>query len=56
MPDGRSFLIDARYNDTTTPITVLLDWAADLTGLPATPTEGRDTNELGRRTRAQYAK
>ena len=34
MPDGRSFLIDARYNDTTTPITVLLYWAADLKGLP----------------------
>jgi hypothetical protein len=53
MPDGRSFLIDARYNDTTTPITVLLHWAADLTGLPAPPPDGRDTNELGRRTRAQ---
>jgi hypothetical protein len=34
----------------------LVDWAAELSGLPATPTEGRDTNELGRRSRAQFAK
>jgi DNA-binding winged helix-turn-helix (wHTH) protein/Tol biopolymer transport system component len=34
MPDGQSFLIDARRNDTTEPITVLLRWAAGLASLP----------------------
>jgi DNA-binding winged helix-turn-helix (wHTH) protein/Tol biopolymer transport system component len=53
MPDGRSFLIDARLDDTTTPITVLLHWAAGLAAPPAAPTDRRDTRELGRRTRAR---
>jgi DNA-binding winged helix-turn-helix (wHTH) protein/Tol biopolymer transport system component len=35
MPDGRSFLIDARRNSSTEPITVMLDWAAGLTSLPS---------------------
>jgi DNA-binding winged helix-turn-helix (wHTH) protein/Tol biopolymer transport system component len=52
MPDGRSFLIDARRDDTTTSITVLLDWAAGLAAPPATPSDNRDASELGRRTRA----
>lgn len=40
MPDGHSFLIDARRDDTTTSITVLLDWAAGLAAPPATPNPG----------------
>jgi Tol biopolymer transport system component len=52
MPDGRSFLIDARRDNTTTSITVLLDWAAGLAAPPATPSDNRDASELGRRTRA----
>ncbi|HEY6616884.1 MAG TPA: hypothetical protein VIZ32_20270, partial [Vicinamibacterales bacterium] len=52
MPDGHSFLIDARRDDTTTSITVLLDWAAGLAAPPATPSDNRDASELGRRTRA----
>ena len=52
MPDGHSFLIDARRDDTTTSITVLLDWAAGLAAPPVTPSDNRDASELGRRTRA----
>jgi hypothetical protein len=52
MPDGHSFLIDARRDDTTTSITVLLDWASGLAAPPATPSDNRDASELGCRTRA----
>jgi hypothetical protein len=37
MPDGRSFLIDARRDDTLAPITVMLNWAAGLTSAPGEP-------------------
>jgi DNA-binding winged helix-turn-helix (wHTH) protein/Tol biopolymer transport system component len=52
MPDGRSFLIDARRDNTRTPITVLLHWAAGL-AVPSATGDDRDTSELGRRTRAR---
>jgi Tol biopolymer transport system component len=53
MPDGRSFLIDARRDNTRTPITVLLHWAAGLAVPSATPGDDHDNSELGRRTRAR---
>jgi DNA-binding winged helix-turn-helix (wHTH) protein/Tol biopolymer transport system component len=34
MPDGQSFLIDARRDASTKPITVMLDWTAGLTSAP----------------------
>jgi eukaryotic-like serine/threonine-protein kinase len=49
MPDGRSFLIDARRDDTAAPITVLLHWAAGLTSPPAVQPAGPETVEVTRR-------
>jgi eukaryotic-like serine/threonine-protein kinase len=51
MPDGRSFLIDARRDATTKPITVLLHWASGFAAPAAMASDERDTTELGRRTR-----
>ena len=51
MPDGRSFLIDARRDATTKPITVLLHWASGFAAPAAIASDERDTTELGRRTR-----
>jgi Tol biopolymer transport system component len=53
MPDGRSFLIDARRALTTEPITVMLDWTAGLTSMPAAQPAGRDATEVARRSRAR---
>jgi eukaryotic-like serine/threonine-protein kinase len=51
MPDGRSFLIDARRDSSTEPITVMLDWAAGLTPVPPPPSVERETTEVARGTR-----
>jgi eukaryotic-like serine/threonine-protein kinase len=51
MPDGRSFLIDARRDSSTEPITVMLDWAAGLTPAPRPPSDERETTEVARGTR-----
>src|SRR5688572_5294370 len=48
MPDGRSFLIDARRNSSTEPITVMLDWAAGLTSAPAPQPAARRAAEVAR--------
>ena len=49
MPDGRSFLIDARRALTTEPITVMLHWAAGLISTPTAQPAGRDATEVARR-------
>jgi hypothetical protein len=51
MPDGRSFLIDARRDGTLAPITVLLHWASGFAAPPAVARDVRDTSEMERRTR-----
>ena len=51
MPDGRSFLIDARRDGTLAPITVLVHWASGFAPPAAMVSDERDTTELGRRTR-----
>jgi Tol biopolymer transport system component len=48
MPDGRSFLIDARRNSSTEPITVMLDWAAGLTSAPPLQPSARRAPEVAR--------
>jgi eukaryotic-like serine/threonine-protein kinase len=48
MPDGRSFLIDARRDASTKPITVMLDWTAGLTPVPPPPAAARDATEVAR--------
>lgn len=48
MPDGRSFLIDARRNSSTEPITVMLDWAAGLTSAPPLQPSVRRAPEVAR--------
>jgi hypothetical protein len=48
MPDGRSFLIDARRAASTEPITVMRDWAAGLTPAPPRRPAARDTTEVAR--------
>jgi DNA-binding winged helix-turn-helix (wHTH) protein/Tol biopolymer transport system component len=53
MPDGRSFLIDARASFTTEPITVMLHWAAGLTSMPAVEPGGRGATEVARRRTAR---
>jgi hypothetical protein len=48
MPDGRSFLIDARGDVSARRITVMLDWTAGLTpALPSTAA-ARDATEVAR--------
>jgi hypothetical protein len=46
MPDGRSFLIDARRDGSTEPITVMLNWAAGLTSIPTAPPAVRDATKV----------
>jgi DNA-binding winged helix-turn-helix (wHTH) protein/Tol biopolymer transport system component len=46
MPDGRSFLIDARRDSSTEPITVMLDWAAGLTSAPPPQPSARRATEV----------
>jgi Tol biopolymer transport system component len=53
MPDGRSFLIDARRALTTEPITVIRDWAAGLTSMPTAQPAGGDATEVERRSSAR---
>ena len=53
MPDGRSFLIDARRALTTEPITVMLDWAAGLTSMPAALPVAHDATDVARRSNAR---
>jgi Tol biopolymer transport system component len=48
MPDGRSFLIDARRDASAKPITVMLDWTAGLTPAPRPPSAERETTEVAR--------
>ena len=48
MPDGRSFLIDARRDGSTEPITVMLNWAAGLTSIPTAPPAVRDATKVAR--------
>jgi DNA-binding winged helix-turn-helix (wHTH) protein/Tol biopolymer transport system component len=48
MPDGRSFLIDARRDASTKPIVVMLDWTAGLTSVPAPQPAVRRGNEVAR--------
>jgi Tol biopolymer transport system component/DNA-binding winged helix-turn-helix (wHTH) protein len=48
MPDGRSFLIDARRDASTEPITVMLDWAAGLTSAPPPQPSARRATEVAR--------
>jgi DNA-binding winged helix-turn-helix (wHTH) protein/Tol biopolymer transport system component len=48
MPDGRSFLIDARGDVSGRPITVMLDWTAGLTPVPPPPAAARDATEVAR--------
>jgi DNA-binding winged helix-turn-helix (wHTH) protein/Tol biopolymer transport system component len=48
MPDGRSFLIDARRDASTEPITVMHDWAAGLTPAPSRRPAARDTTDVAR--------
>jgi hypothetical protein len=52
MPDGRSFLIDARRVPVTEPITVMLNWASGLTSMPTKQPADPDTAEIARRTSA----
>jgi dipeptidyl aminopeptidase/acylaminoacyl peptidase len=48
MPDGQSFLIDARRDASTRPITVMLDWATGLTSVPAPQPPARRATEVAR--------
>jgi len=48
MPDGRSFLIDARRDDTQAPITVMLNWAAGLASAPVERPSGRSAVDVAR--------
>jgi Tol biopolymer transport system component len=48
MPDGRSFLIDARRDSSIEPITVMLDWAAGLTSAPSPQPAVRSATEVAR--------
>jgi Tol biopolymer transport system component len=48
MPDGRSFLIDARRDAGTRPITVMLDWTAGLTSIPTPQPAARRATEVAR--------
>lgn len=48
MPDGRSFLIDARGDASAKPITVMLDWAAGLTSAPPPLPSARRAPEVAR--------
>jgi DNA-binding winged helix-turn-helix (wHTH) protein/Tol biopolymer transport system component len=48
MPDGRSFLIDARRDASAKPITVMLDWTAGLTPVPTPQPAGRRATEVAR--------
>jgi DNA-binding winged helix-turn-helix (wHTH) protein/Tol biopolymer transport system component len=48
MPDGRSFLIDARRDSSTEPITVIVDWAAGLTPASPSPPAAGDTTDVAR--------
>jgi hypothetical protein len=48
MPDGRSFLIDARGDASAKPITVMLDWTAGLTPVPPPPAAAGDATEVAR--------
>jgi hypothetical protein len=48
MPDGRSFLIDARGDASTTPITVVVDWTAGLTPVPTPQPVVRRATEVAR--------
>jgi Tol biopolymer transport system component len=52
MPDGRSFLIDARRVAVSEPITVMLHWASGLTSMPTQQPAGLDTAEVARRNSA----
>jgi hypothetical protein len=52
MPDGRSFLIDARRDASTKPITVMLRWTAGLMSVPPPqPPERRSTEVASGSTR-----
>jgi hypothetical protein len=48
MPDGRSFLIDARGDASARPITLTLNWTAGLTPVPSSPEVERDATEVAR--------
>jgi DNA-binding winged helix-turn-helix (wHTH) protein/Tol biopolymer transport system component len=48
MPDGRSFLIDARGDASARPITVMLDWTAGLTSVPTPQPVVRRATEVAR--------
>jgi DNA-binding winged helix-turn-helix (wHTH) protein/Tol biopolymer transport system component len=48
MPDGRSFLIDARGDASARPITVMLNWTAGLTPVPSPPAAAHDATEVAR--------
>jgi Tol biopolymer transport system component len=48
MPDGRSFLIDARGDAPTKPITVVVDWTAGLTPVPTPQPVVRRATEVAR--------
>jgi eukaryotic-like serine/threonine-protein kinase len=48
MPDGQSFLIDARRDASSTPMTVLLDWADGLTSAPMPLPTVRRASEVAR--------
>jgi DNA-binding winged helix-turn-helix (wHTH) protein/Tol biopolymer transport system component len=48
-PDGRSFLVDARGDETPAPITVMLHWAAGLIPAPAEPLAGHEATEVAQR-------
>jgi Tol biopolymer transport system component len=48
MPDGRSFLIDARGDASTKPITVVVDWTAGLTPVPTLQPVVRRATEVAR--------
>jgi DNA-binding winged helix-turn-helix (wHTH) protein/Tol biopolymer transport system component len=48
MPDGQSFLIDARRDASARPITVMLDWTAGLTSIPTPQPAVRRATEVAR--------
>jgi len=49
MPDGRSFLIDARRDASIEPITVLLHWATGLTSAPLPQLWHREPTQVANR-------
>jgi Tol biopolymer transport system component len=51
MPDGRSFLIDARRDVSSAPITLMLDWTAGLTTAPSPEPAVAPAREVARGSR-----